>query len=250
MARLVFDTMGTTVSLETPGRTAPHGIRDVFTRADQRFSLYRHDSEASALARGQALTAASEGFRAVYAIANDWRLATDGAFTAHRPDGVIDLSGIVKAWAMARAEDVLGAAGVTSWCLNVGGDVATRGSQADGSPWTIGLVDPFDRGRLLVAATIDPERGAVATSGSSERGDHIWRVGDPALPRFAQVTVAAADIVMADVLATAIIAGGPGRLNSFTEVWPIDVLTVFGDGEMLATPGMRAAIHAFSSATQ
>ena len=45
--------------------------------------------------------------RACYSRALRWRSRTDDAFTPHRPDGVIDLSGIVKAEAMAAAGDVL-----------------------------------------------------------------------------------------------------------------------------------------------
>lgn len=249
MRPLVFDTMGTTVSLAVPGGRIPPGIERVFADADARFSLYRADSEASALARGElGLLDSSATFRAVYALANDWRLATDGAFSAHRPDGIVDLSGVVKAWAMARAEALLERRGAAAWCLNVGGDVATRGALAPGIPWTIGVIDPFDRSRLVTAAAIDPNRGAVATSGSAERGDHIWRTGDPALPRFSQVTVAAADIVTADVLATAIVSAGPGELATFTQKWPIDVLAVLEHGAVLATPGMRAAIGSAAAA--
>jgi thiamine biosynthesis lipoprotein len=243
MHPLVFDTMGTTVSLRLPSARPPSGFERVFADADARFSLYRHESEASRIARGYlSLGESSEQFRSVYALANDWRLATDGAFTPHRPDGVIDLSGVVKAWAMAEAESLLERRGIESWCLNVGGDVSTRGSQGDGTPWTIGLVDPFDRARLLASATLDPERSAVATSGSAERGDHIWRLGDPAQRRFAQVTVAACGIITADVLATAIIAAGPYGLDAITAAWPIDVLAVLDDGSLLATPGMRGSL--------
>jgi thiamine biosynthesis lipoprotein len=249
MRSLVFDTMGTTVSLVTPSGSGPGEIEQIFTDADARFSLHRAGSEASRLARGElSLAEASEDFRVVYTLANDWRLATDGAFTSHRPDGIIDLSGVVKAWAMAAAELLLEKHGVKAWCLNVGGDISTRGCESDGTAWTVGIVDPLDRGRLITAATIDPARGAVATSGSAERGDHIWRLGDPSLARFSQVSVAAPDIVMADVLATAIVAAGPSELGAFTENWPIDVFAMVDNGSLLATPRMRAAIDGFRAA--
>ncbi|MET3351631.1 UNVERIFIED_ORG: thiamine biosynthesis lipoprotein ApbE [Arthrobacter sp. UYEF1] len=86
----------------------------------------------------------------------------------------------------------------------------------------------------------------MATSGSAERGDHIW-----GLPRdssaFTQVSVAAADITTADVLATAIAAGGRrqaagGRpmLDRATDGWDVAVLAVLADGDLLATPGFRS----------
>jgi thiamine biosynthesis lipoprotein len=52
--------------------------------------------------------------------------------------------------------------------------------------------------------------------------------------------VAAADIVTADVLATAIVAGGTAMLHRATDGWEIDVLAVRRNGELLATPGFRA----------
>jgi thiamine biosynthesis lipoprotein len=95
---------------------------------------------------------------------------------------------------------------------------------------------------MLTAVRLGDHRCALATSGSAERGEHIWTRTD--LPRspFAQVSVAAADIVTADVLATAIVAGGHPMLDLACERWDVDVLAVGRDGELRATPGMRAAI--------
>lgn len=56
---------------------------------------------------------------------------------------------------------------------------------------------------------------------------------------FRQVSVVAADIVTADVLATAIVAGGLQILNRATDGWDIEVLAVRAGGELLATPGFR-----------
>ena len=57
------------------------------------------------------------------------------------------------------------------------------------------------------------------------------------------MSVAAADIVTADVLATAIVAGGSPMLDLAAEGWDIDVLAVRSDGEVLATPGFRARLR-------
>ena len=80
---------------------------------------------------------------------------------------------------------------------------------------------------------------ALATSGSAERGEHIWRLGGGA--GFVQVTVAAADIVTADVLATAIVSGGTPTLNLATDNWDVAVLAIRADGSMLATPAFQYA---------
>ncbi|NUP74532.1 MAG: FAD:protein FMN transferase [Sinomonas sp.] len=246
-------------------------IEDDFEALEERFSLYRDDSEASALARGALrLAHASPEMRAYYSEAVDWRHRTHGAFTAERPDGALDLSGLVKGRAIAEAGRSLAALGLHHWCLNAGGDVLVSGTPtpscaspslqptgdggayhpggASDRPWLAGVVDPADRRTLLGAFPLGGgsvgdsavnARWALATSGSAERGDHIWAVGG-ARPEFVQVSVAAQEIVTADVLATAIVAGGREMLDLATAQWGVEVLAVMRDGSLLATRGFRA----------
>ncbi|MDQ0862426.1 FAD:protein FMN transferase [Arthrobacter globiformis] len=267
-----FTCMGTVISLTVPAdaHKAPQAAADeleaatavverLFTELDSIFSLYRADSEASRLVRGElALPEASAQMRARYEEAAEWRLLTEGAFTPERPDGALDLSGIVKGHAIREAGMSLLALGMANWCLNAGGDVLVGGSPNPGTdvPWRAGIVDPADRRTLLagfplggaapgspvgspVGRTADGgTRVALATSGSAERGDHIWRVTAEAV-EFRQVSVAAADVVTADVLATAIVAAGVPMLNRATAMWDIEALAVRANGELLATGGFR-----------
>jgi thiamine biosynthesis lipoprotein len=86
---------GRTAAAEAPG-TAAAAVERVFAGLDEQFSLYRPDSEASRLARGEiTLRKASAELQDRYADAAGWRLLTGGAFTPERPDGVLDLSGII-----------------------------------------------------------------------------------------------------------------------------------------------------------
>jgi len=235
-----FETMGTVVSLEWSGdEQALDAVRGIFEDADHRFSLYRPDSELRQVADGSLeLLDASSELREVYATALGWRGETGGAFTPHRPDGAVDLNGIVKAWAMAEAGRALGDG---DWCLNVGGDVLVSGQAASGAPWVVGIVDPADRTTLLTAVPLVGGRRAAATSGSAERGDHIWTRGREGA-EFVQVTVVADDIVKADVFATATVSGGTITLDDVTGRFNIDVLTVDGEGSLRVTPRMRALI--------
>lgn len=265
-----FTCMGTVISLTVPtdAHKAPQAaaeeleaatavVERLFTELDSTFSLYRPDSEASRLVRGElALPEASAQMRARYGEAAGWRLLTEGAFTPERPDGALDLSGIVKGHAIREAGVALLALGMADWCLNAGGDVLVSGSPRRGSdaPWRAGIVDPADRRTLLAGfplgglslsahqsgeKTADGgTRAALATSGSAERGDHIWSAGARAVD-FLQVSVAAADVVTADVLATAIVAGGIPMLNRATALWDIEALAVRTNGDLLATDGFR-----------
>ncbi len=259
-----FCSMGTVISLTVPAGAVPGAaggeakldaataaVERVFAGLDETFSLYRPDSEASRLARGElCLRNSSAGMRDRYADALTWRLRTEGAFSPERPDGVLDLSGLIKGYAIGQAGEALRGRGITDWCLNAGGDVLVTGSPVPGSgaSWAAGVVDPLDRSALLAAYELGGPgtRCALATSGSAERGDHIWAAGFGARTagssgaEFVQVSVAAADIVTADVLATAIVAGGTAMLHRATDGWEIDVLAVRRGGELLATPGFRA----------
>jgi thiamine biosynthesis lipoprotein len=190
------------------------------------------------------LTAASDELRSTYERALEWRARTDGLFTPNRPDGITDLNGIVKADAIAAAGAILETAGFRDWTINGGGDILVSGTQADGTAWSIGIVDPANRGALLCSIPVTSPRRAVATSGSVERGDHIWLGGSRERAELIQVTVLANDIVTADVLATAIVAGGPSSIDALVARFGVDVLTVDRQGAMLVTPGIRALITA------
>jgi thiamine biosynthesis lipoprotein len=245
--RHVFPTMGTMVSLTLDADRPAlfERIERVFADADRRFSLYREDSELARIAAGTLdLADASSAVLDSYSAAIQWRNSTDGAFNPNRPDGVVDLNGIVKAEAMSRAGDELHGAGCHDWSLVVGGDLLASGVGPGGIPWTTGLIDPANRAALLCSVVLRGSRRAIATSGSAERGDHIWLGGGVTSPEFVQVTVVADDIVTADVLATAIVAGGRATLDDACDRWPVDVLTVDRAGELQATPGLRAALAA------
>lgn len=244
-----FESMGTTVSIrlahdrddEPRAEQALAEVRGAFDTLDRRFSLYDDDSELSRIARGAAaLTGAGDAVLGVYADALAWRDRTNGAFTPHRPDGVLDLSGLVKALAIERAGQVLAGHEFGVFSVNAGGDILTSGVPRQGA-WITGIVDPANRAAMLTAVRLTPGLPAMATSGTAERGGHIWQ--RPGTDRsFRQATVIAADIVTADVLATAIISGGRATLDLVTDTFPVAVLVELDDGTLLGTPLFRGLV--------
>jgi thiamine biosynthesis lipoprotein len=243
--RHVIETMGTVASIEVPTSfaSAIPTVAATFEQIESRFSLYRPTSELSRVARGEvALADASEPVIATYVRALAWRGRTGGVFTPHRPDGVVDLNGIVKAEAIEAAGVILNGVGCTDWSINVGGDILVRTLRENTAP--IGIVDPRDRLSLLCSVVLRGSRRALATSGSAERGDHVWLGSSLEPAEFVQVTVVADDIVTADVLATTIVAGGRTSLDQMTEEWDIDVLAIDRAGALVATPGFRSALAA------
>jgi thiamine biosynthesis lipoprotein len=207
----VWEVMGTVVSLRIPDRfSAEHdaavaGVRGVLAMYDETYSLYREDSPLSRLARGEvALADLDAEIRDTYARTIEWRNRTGGAFTPHRADGVIDLSGIVKADAIAAGAEVLRANGVTEFSLNVGGDIVVAGDV----DWPTAIGHPTNPSEMMAGVLLNSQWCAIATSGTHDRGEHIWRKVTDA-PTIISATVISHDIVTSDVWATAIISGGP-----------------------------------------
>lgn len=238
-----FVTMGTVVSIRVPDADsataestralegAITAAEAAFTALDERFSLYREESEASTIARGElALADSSNEMRAAYAESLEWRNRTNYIFTPHRPDGVLDLSGTIKAVGIQQAADSLTEAGFTTFLINAGGDILSSGTPTDG--WRVGVADPENDENLVTAVELTPEYCAMASSGTAQRGEHIWRRPDTDTS-FRQVTVIAADIMTADVLATTIIAGGQASLDHATTNFDVAVLVVKTDGSLL-----------------
>ena len=170
------------------------------------FSTFRVTSEISRINRGELhlLDASPEVLEVVDACT--WlEHASDGAFRARRPgDEIVDPAGFVKGWAAELAAKCLDRAGLRHWYLSVGGDIQTRGTTGDGSPWRIAIADPNSDDPRAVRALVEVDGLAVATSGTAARGRHLWdgRTDRPA-DALASMTVVGPHLTWADAFATA-----------------------------------------------
>ncbi|MEU8813693.1 FAD:protein FMN transferase [Actinoplanes sp. NPDC048796] len=242
--------MGTTVSIElTPDRPDDELralIADVcgwLHEVDARFSTYKADSEVCRFRRGEITHAdLSPDMRHVLdACADLWR-DTDGYFDAYAT-GPLDPSGYVKGWSVEVASARLLAKGSTSHYINAGGDIRMRGHHPDGGPWRVGIRHPWEAGKLSwVLALTD---GAVATSGTYERGDHVInpRTGRPA-QGLRSVTVVGPDLARADAYATAALAmGEPGTTWLAKQAANgYDSAVVTDDGRAFSSANLPAAV--------
>ena len=181
-------------------------------RCEQMFSTFRHGSEVSRINRGELhLLDASQEVVEVLDACTWLEHLSGGVFRARRPDGSLDPAGFVKGWAVERAAQKLREAGLNNWYLGAGGDIQTCGAQSSGALWTVGVIDPHDASR--VRCTVDiPVDFAIATSGTSARGMHIWDGNTNALVSpVASFTVIGAQLMWADALATTgFVMGEPG----------------------------------------
>jgi thiamine biosynthesis lipoprotein len=220
-ARYVEHVMGLPVSLALRGRhTDDAAARAAWAEAmavlrevDRVFSTYRPDSAVSRLARGElAVPDCPPEVAEVFALAAAAERQSGGAFSIRLPgpDGAprLDPTGVVKGWAVERAAVPLRALAGTDFCLSAGGDMTCRTLDPAGRPWRIGVEDPADPRRIL--AVVPVLTGAIATSGTAHRGQHLVdaRTGRPP-EGVASVTVVAGSLTWADIDATAAYAQGP-----------------------------------------
>ena len=88
-----------------------------------------------------------------------------------------------------------------------GGDIALRGGSSKNMPWQIGVAHPENTD--LVSKIYQIKDGAIATSGTYERGNHII---DPQTKSIAvgarSATVVGENAGLVDALATALIVAG------------------------------------------
>jgi len=249
--------MGTVVSFDVPAAAVADGSLESAVRwlhwVDRIFSPYRPDSDVSLLAAAEVtVDACAPEVAEVISACTAVRLSSGGYFTA-APSGVFDPSGYVKGWAVERAAGLLTAAGSSSHLVNGGGDVQCVGGRprsgpaaaaAAAEPWRVGVADPFHRAGL--ALVVEAADGAVATSGTAERGAHIIdpHQGAPA-SGLASLTVVGPSLALADAYATAAFAMGPDRARDWTESLDgYEAYAITADGDTWQTSGFAAHIAA------
>jgi len=210
---------------------------------DDVFSTYKPESPVSRLRRGEIeLDAAPPEVAAVFELCRTARDVSEGWFDPWRLPGGVDPTGLVKGWAAERALDVLKNAGVPAALINAGGDIAAYGRPAPGQPWRIGIRHPLAADRLLLMVELDGP-GAVATSGTYERGEHLIdpHTGEPANGLLA-ATVVGLDLAFADALATALFVSGGELLERISRLAGYHGFTVSGDGVVRASRGLPVAL--------
>ncbi|MDQ1459442.1 MAG: FAD:protein transferase [Actinomycetota bacterium] len=215
---------------------------DSLRNVDATFSTYKDDSEISRLNRGElTLADAHPDVREVLDRCEALRFETNGYFDmrAAAPDA-IDPSGLVKGWAVDRAASILDDAGVRNYAVNVAGDMRLRGRALPEPCWSVGIQHPLDRN--AVAAVVEANDLAVATSGAYARGDHVI---DPHTRRppagVLSVTITGPELATADAYATAAFAMGEAGVHWTARLHGYEAMTILADERVLSTPGFPSA---------
>lgn len=209
-------------------------------RADAVFSTWKPNSPMSLYRRGEAsLEEVPAEIGEVLSRCRDAKELTNGLFDPWALPGGVDPTGYVKGWAATRALDLLRPLQLVGAVVNAAGDIACFGAPETGGHFRFGILDPRARGRLAAVAEID---AALATSGTQERGEHLF---DPRTACFhsnaASASVSGDDLGLADALATALCVQGEEGLANFDGIPSYEAYLVTVNGKHLFTAGFPFA---------
>jgi thiamine biosynthesis lipoprotein len=194
-------------------------VKSFVIDVDNAFSTYKENSFVSCLRRGEIeIGQCPRDVQEVWDACQNAKYLSDGAFDPWAVAGGFDPSGYVKGWAADRAAEMLVAAGAVHVQVNAAGDVTVRGGNlldsGEFEPWKIGVVNPENKHEVV--QVFELWDGAVATSGTYERGAHIT---DPFTGVIAigakSATVVGPDGGLADAMATALMVAGDEGANFF-----------------------------------
>jgi thiamine biosynthesis lipoprotein len=148
-----------------------------------------------------------------------------------RPGMAVTLNGIAQGYITDRVTDLLRARGFNNILVDLG-ETRAMGTHANGTPWRVGIRDPFQGDHLAVKLPLKDR--AVATSGgygmwfdTAKRHHHLFdpRTGR-STDRWQSITVVAGDATTADALSTAFSAMPREAISRIAEQSQVRVLAL------------------------
>lgn len=164
------------------------------------------------------------------------------------PGMAIDLGAIAKGYAADEAVRILKENGIKSAAADLGGNIYVIGKKPNGSPWKIGIQDPFEpRGNTF--ATVDVSDRTLVTSGVYERyfmkdGKRYHHIldtstGYPVDNGLVSVTIISDSSIDADALSTTVFALGLKDGMKYVEKTPhIEAVFVTEDRRVYTSSGI------------
>lgn len=136
---------------------------------------------------------------------------------------------------------------------SLGGNILTYGEKPDGSPWKVGITDPFQTDCYLGVLTLTGTN-FVTTSGDYERYVEVDGVryhhiidpqtGYPANSGLRSVTILSEDGLTGDALSTACFVLGSKEALKLAKQYEAEILMVTEDGEIIMSEGMAEIFQA------
>ena len=152
----------------------------------------------------------------------------------------LDLNGIAKGFGVDELARCLEGWGITDYLVGIDGEMRARGVKPDGQSWVVALEKP-NRGVREVMGVMELGDAAIATSGDYRHWVDVAgrsyahtmnpATGAPLCNPLAAVTVVAANCMLADAWATALMVLGEIEGPRLAQERGMDALFVLRDGE-------------------
>ncbi len=169
----------------------------------------------------------------------------------------IDFNAIAQGYTVDLLAELLESNGVNQYMIELGGEVLTKGKNAEGKEWRIGIDKPvaFSENRPL-QVILKLSNKALATSGSyrkfKERDGRKYshaidpRTGYSVTHNILSVSVLADDCMTADAWATTLLILGMEESKALLQELPLDAYFIYSDEEgglhVEMTPGFQKYI--------
>ncbi|MBU3100467.1 MULTISPECIES: FAD:protein FMN transferase [Clostridium] len=173
----------------------------------------------------------------------------DGSIFLKNKKQEIDVGGIAKGYAADEVKNVMIKNGIKSALINLGGNILTLGTKIDGTPWSVGIQDPF-KTRGEFALTISVINKSVVTSGNYERyfeveGKRFHHIINPSTGYPSESDIVGATIISdnsidGDGLSTGVyIIGVEKAIKLIEEIEGVDAILITKSKEIYVTTGMK-----------
>ncbi len=157
-----------------------------------------------------------------------------------QPNVYIDLSSIAKGYGVDCVTDLLIQNGYRNFLVDIGGELRSKGKNAAGNDWSIGINRP-DLTDASLAKTVSLSDKAIATSGDylnyyeldGKRYSHIIdpQTGRPITHKTASVSVIDDSCMVADAWATALLALGAEKGKPLAKENSLNVTFIIRDND-------------------
>lgn len=184
--------------------TVKKTVATELNRIETKFSAFQENSMVSQFQKGNLSAITDAEFQSVYTKVLAAQKETNGLFNPYF-DGGYNPTGFVKGWAIQQIFKnflipLFRYDTIEAICFNGGGDMQFDTKLGSTFHWQIGIENPYQLNELI--AQFKLQKGAIATSGFSKRGNHVFGNSK----ELSQVTIIGLDIATTDMWATAILS--------------------------------------------
>ncbi len=180
--------------------------------------------------------------------------ASEAIETALENKDIIDLGAVGKGIYLDEVRTVLNEKNVTGAVISAGGSILIYGAKPDGTPFKVGIKDPFESSDGTPFGVIElTGEHFISTSGSYERyideggvryhhildprtGYPAWTNGEGIYP--VSVTIIAGDGFTSDALSTACFVLGPGEGLELAGQYGAEIIYIMNDGTVITSDGI------------